>query len=158
MPSRGFQVRSASASPPGMASVTTTSPAPPCSATTSATAARIISRGTGLMAGSPGGSGRPGLVTVPTPSPARNVTPEPAGPASTRATTSAPCVTSGSSPASLTMPASAQPAPAASRASAKAGISPRGKVMVMGSGKRPVTRAVSAALVAAVAQAPVVQP
>jgi hypothetical protein len=69
----------------------------------------IIRRGAGLMAGSPGGTGSPGLVTVPTPGPARNVTPEPAGPARTVTTISAPCVTSGSSPASLTIPARAQP-------------------------------------------------
>ena len=46
--------------------------------------ARIIARGTGLIAGSPGGSGRPGRVTVPTPSPARNVTPLPGVPGATR--------------------------------------------------------------------------
>ena len=34
-----------------------------------AIAARIILRGTGLIAGSPGGTGRPGSVTVPTPCP-----------------------------------------------------------------------------------------
>ena len=38
---------------------------------TSAIAAAIMRRGTGLMAGSPGGTARPGRVTVPTPSPAR---------------------------------------------------------------------------------------
>ena len=48
-------------------------------------------------------------MTVPTPSPARNVTPAPGAPSRTVATMSAPCVTSGSSPASLTMPAVAQP-------------------------------------------------
>ena len=42
---------------------------------TSARLARIIARGAGLIAGSPGGSGRPGRVTVPTPSPARKLTP-----------------------------------------------------------------------------------
>jgi hypothetical protein len=48
--------------------------------------------------------------------------------------------------------------PELSRASAKDGVSPFGNVMETGSGKRPVSSAVSAALVAAVAQAPVVQP
>ena len=38
---------------------------------------RIICRGTGLMAGSPGGIARPARVTVPTPAPARNATPLP---------------------------------------------------------------------------------
>ena len=41
----------------------------------SAMALRIIWRGTGLIAGSPGGSGRPGRVMVPTPAPARKLTP-----------------------------------------------------------------------------------
>ena len=44
---------------------------------TSAIASRIIWRGTGLMAGSPGGTGRPGKVTVPTPGPALKLTPLP---------------------------------------------------------------------------------
>ena len=39
--------------------------------------ARSWRRGTGLIAGSPGGSGRPGSVTVPTPSPARQAIPAP---------------------------------------------------------------------------------
>jgi hypothetical protein len=118
----------------------------------------IMARGTGLIAGSPGAIGRPGFVTVPTPSPARKTMPVPGDARATRATMVAPWVTSGSSPASLTMPASAKSAPSVSRASAKAGVSPFGRVMVTGSGKRPVSSAVSAALVAAVAQAPVVQP
>ena len=46
-------------------------------AATSAIASRIIRRGTGLMAGSPGAIGRPARVTVPTPAPARKVTPLP---------------------------------------------------------------------------------
>ncbi len=46
----------------------------------SARALRIMARGTGLMAGSPGGIGRPGRVTVPTPGPARNTTPLPGAP------------------------------------------------------------------------------
>ncbi len=106
-PRRPFSVRSAIFSPPGIDSSTTASPLPPQSAATSAIAVRIISRGTGLIAGSPGGSGRPGRVTVPTPSPARKMTPLPGAPRRTVARTSAPCVTSGSSPASLTMPARA---------------------------------------------------
>src|SRR5690606_18525819 len=72
--------------------------------------------------------------------------------------TSAPCVTSGSSPASLMIPASAYPAPAASWASAKAGCWPPGSVMVTGSANVPSSSAASADFVAAVAQAPVVQP
>ena len=110
MPSRGFSVFRASASPPGMAISTSTSAARRRCAPPPRRLSRIIWRGTGLMAGSPGGSGRPARVTVPTPSPGperrRRV---PGAPARTVAITSAPWVTSGSSPASLTMPARVPP-------------------------------------------------
>ena len=115
-------------------------------------------RGTGLIAGSPGSIGSPALVTVPTPSPALNWTPLREGRARTLETMSARCVTSGSSPASLTMPALAQFLPRLRRASAKLGRSPFGSRISTGSGNSPVRSAVKAALVAAVAQAPVVQP
>src|SRR5438105_1477592 len=110
IPRRPFKVLAASASPPGMEISTTASAGVPNWRATWLIARRIISRGTGLMAGSPGGRGRPGLVTVPTPSPARNEMPEPGGPRRTVAFTSAPCVTSGSSPASFTTPAVARSA------------------------------------------------
>ena len=77
MPSRPLSVFSASAAPPGIAISTSTSPVPCAVAATSAMAAAIIWRGTGLMAGSPGGTGSPGRVTMPTPSPARKVMPLP---------------------------------------------------------------------------------
>src|SRR5919199_3909780 len=80
MPRRGFHVLRASSSPFSTDTSTTTSPLPPCRAATAATCDRMNSRGTGLIAGSPTASGRPGLVTVPTPDPARKVTPEPVGP------------------------------------------------------------------------------
>lgn len=156
MPRRGFHVRAASASPPGMEMVTVTSPLRPYRAARSAIVSSIMARGTGLIAGSPGGTGRPGFVTVPTPSPARKRTPPGEGP--TRVTIRAPWVTSGSSPASLTIPASAQSAPSARCDKAKDGVSPRGKRMVTGSGHSPPHRRDSAARSAAVAQAPVVQP
>ncbi len=107
----------------------------------SPTASRIIRRGTGLMAGSPTGTGRPGSVTVPTPGPARNSTPEPRAPCRTVARTSAPWVTSGSSPASLTTPAVAAPCSRRCTASAKAGRFPPGRSIVTGSGNVPVRRA-----------------
>ncbi len=151
MPSRGFQVFSASASPPGIEISISTS-RPPSSAMTRS----IICRGTGLIAGSPGAIGNPALVTMPTPGPARKVTPRP--PSRTVATIIAPWVTSGSSPASLTIPALAQPSPVSSSASGKAGVSPLGRVMVTGSGNSPVRNAANAAFTAAVAHAPVVQP
>ena len=108
------------------------------------------------MAGSPTATGRPGLVTVPTPSPALKMIPPDRR--RTFAITVAPWVTSGSSPASLTIPARAQSLPSASSTKANETSCPLGKVMFTGSGKRPVASAVKAAFVAAVAQAPVVQP
>ena len=138
MPSRPFMVLAASASPPGTAISTSTSPASPCADATSAMASRSIWRGTGLMAGSPGGMGRPGRVTMPTPSPARKVTPPPGAPRRTVARISAPWVTSGSSPASLTTPAVAAPvAGLAVVARAKAGRCPRGKRHLHRIGKFP---------------------
>jgi hypothetical protein len=124
-----------------MAISTSTSPLAPDRAATSAMARRIISRGTGLMAGSPGGIGRPGRVTMPTPSPARKATPEPGAPSLTVALTSAAWVTSGSSPASFTTPAVARPCPASLIARAKATRKPLGSAISTGSGKLPVTSA-----------------
>src|SRR5262249_9674117 len=85
-------------------------------------------------------------------------TPLPAGPRSTIARTNAPCVTSGSSPASLTTPALARPPASARSARVKLGRCPRGSAIVTGSGNAPVASATNAAFAAAVAQAPVVQP
>ncbi len=154
IPSRPFSVRSASASPPGTPTSTTTS-VPAC---TSSSAAPIIARGTGLIAGSPGGSASPGRVTMPTPGPARNTTPDPGTPHPTRTRTSAPCVTSGSSPASFTTPATAMPASNPVSASANATRPPRGSPISTGSGNAPPTSAAKAAFAAAAAHAPVVQP
>ena len=66
MPSLPFRVRSAIFSPSGTEISTSKSAFSPA---TSAIAWAIIRRGTGLIAGSPGGIGRPGRVTRPTPSP-----------------------------------------------------------------------------------------
>ncbi|GAC1559035.1 MAG: hypothetical protein NVS2B5_22110 [Beijerinckiaceae bacterium] len=155
---RPLSVRLARSSPPGIEISISTSAGAPSTAAASPMAWRIIARGTGLIAGSPGATGNPARVTVPTPSPALNEMPAPGRPCRTVTMTSAPCVTSGSSPASLTMPARAKPSPRSCSASAKAGRAPCGRVMETGSGKRPVTRASNAARVAAAAQVPVVQP
>ena len=90
------------------------------------TTPRIIARGTGLIAGSPTSSGSPGRVTVPTPGPARKTTPAP-GAVPHRRPDDGQWVTSGSSPASLTTAAMAQPSPRSSAASANAGCCPRGR-------------------------------
>jgi hypothetical protein len=108
---------------------------------TSAMAVSIIWRGTGLMAGSPGGIASPARVTMPTPSPARKMTPLPGIPRRTVARMRAPWVTSGSSPASLTTPAVAESAPKRVTASAKLGRSPWGSVTSTGSGNAPVSSA-----------------
>ena len=97
IPNRPFKVRSANRTPSRTPTVTQTPPGP-----TSPTAAPIIARGTGLIAGSPTPNASPGRVTTPTPGPARNTSPSPR---STQTSIKAPCVTSGSSPASLTIAA-----------------------------------------------------
>ena len=154
MPSRALSVFAASASPPGMAISTSTSAARrPMRRDLGDGVARSCWRGTGLIAGSPGGTGSPGRVTVPTPSPARKMTPLPGAPSRTVAQISAPWVTSGSSPASLITPAVAALSSMRVMASAKLGRSPRGSVTSTGSGNSPVTSAAKAALAAAVAQA-----
>ena len=80
-----------------------------CSATSSRLA-RIIARGAGLIAGSPGGSGRPGPGHRPDAFAGPETEAGALGAKRTVATISAPCVTSGSSPASLTTPARAKSA------------------------------------------------
>src|SRR5271169_845564 len=75
MPSRGLSVLRATASPPGIEISTSMSVALPRDEAASATASRIILRGAGLIAGSPGGIGRPARLTVPTPGPAQKATP-----------------------------------------------------------------------------------
>ena len=107
-PIRAFRVFSAIASPPGTEIVTSNPGVGPSVPATSATPSAIIRRGTGLIAAEPGGSSRPGWVIVPTPGPPRIEMPG----SSTRRTvarTSAPWVTSGSSPPSLMTPAVADP-------------------------------------------------
>ena len=151
-------MRFASSSPPGMEISISASAATPSAVAASAIACRIIARGTGFIAGWPGGIGKPARVTVPTPSPALNEMPLAGRESRTVATISAPCVTSGSSPASLMMPARVKPSPRSCIARANAGRPPRGKATATGSGKRPVTSASKAARAAAVAQVPVVQP
>jgi len=121
---------------------------------TSRTASQIIRLGTGLMAGSPTGTPRPGLVTTPTPSP-------PSRRSSlakrTKAWISAPWVTSGSSPASLIIP-TRTPSPFLSRRKTRKGCRhPAGSQMSTTSGASP-RRARAAALAAAAAFAPVVKP
>ncbi len=104
MPSLALVVLRAIRSPPGTEITTRTPEA--ARSTASPTACVIIARGTGLIAGAPSSRPRPGLVTTPTPTP-----PSSSIPAGSRQLTvavrCAPCVTSGSSPASLTTTASA---------------------------------------------------
>src|SRR5918998_2616721 len=117
-------------------------------------------RGTSFIAGPPTGSPRPGLVTTPTPSPLSSSSPR-SSLHETRAVRCAPCVTSGSSPASLTTTASAQERPTSHRSTLK---EMRRSSPIPGSFKStvscgsPVRRAFAAALAAAAAQVPVVQP
>ena len=159
IPSRAFIVFSARRSPPGIEIVTVRSGGgAPISAAASMSMSRINARGAGLIAGSPTASERPARVTVPTPSPAANPMPEPGAAHAVSAIISAPCVMSGSSPASLTTPARAPVPLSSARASGKVAVPPRGNRIATGSGKRPVSIAAKAAREAAAAQAPVVQP
>ena len=105
MPSRALSVFGAISSPPGMEISTSTSSARRCGAATSSMASRDhlarhrIDRG---LAGR-NGQARPRHGADPRAGP--EATPEPARRGRTVETISAPCVTSGSSPASLTTPA-----------------------------------------------------
>src|SRR5215212_5229715 len=117
-------------------------------------------RGTSFIAGPPTGSPSPGLVTTPTPSPRSSAIPTPSR-QETRTVRRAPCVTSGSSPASLATTASAQPSPTSHRSTSKETrrLSPfLGSLTSTFFCGSPVRRAVEAALAAAAAQVPVVQP
>src|SRR5271165_3423582 len=167
IPRRSLVVRAAIASPPGTEKTTRTGRSPgraaagsPVTPPTSARAARIIRRGTGLMAGPPTGRPSPGLVIVPIPGPlASSLSPAPSRQV-TSAVIRAPSVQSGSSPASLTTtavggrPGGTGPAPS----TAKATRFPLGRPTSTSAGTAPVTRPVAAALAAADAQVPVVKP
>ena len=146
MPRRGFQVFLAMAAPSGTEISMATSPVPPSAAASSATASCIICRGTGLIAGSPTATGSPGLVTMPTPSPPLKVTPVPAAPLRRVAQIIAPCVTSGSSPASLMMPARNQSPPESLplevSATSRSAFLPLGVTIVTRSGNCPASIAV----------------
>ena len=104
MPSLALVVLRAIRSPSGTEMITVTPFL--LRSTASLTAWVIIARGTGLMAGPPSSSPRPGLVTTPTPTPPSSSMPG-AWRQRTVAVSRAPWVTSGSSPASLTTTASA---------------------------------------------------
>src|SRR5215208_4051363 len=112
------------------------------------------------MAGPPTGSPSPGLVTTPTPSPRSSSSPR-CSRHETRAVRRAPSVTSGSSPASLMTTASAHEPPRSHRSTSN---STRRSGPFLGNFTStrscvwPLTRARAAALAAAAAQVPVVQP
>src|SRR5919112_806737 len=117
-------------------------------------------RGTSFIAGPPTANPKPGRVTRPTPSPRSSSTPG-ASRQETRAVRLAPCVTSGSSPASLTTTASAQEVPTSHRSTANRTrrSSPlRGSFMSTSLCGSPLRSAFAAALAAAAAQLPVVHP
>src|SRR5918993_1756598 len=119
-------------------------------------------RGTAFIAGPPTGSPSPGLVTTPTPSPRSRSSPG-SSRHEARAVRWAPSVTSGSSPASLTTTASVQapPSPNSHRStwnSTRRSSPFFGSFMSTRACGSPVASARAAALAAAAAQVPVVQP
>src|SRR6266568_4534813 len=156
IPSLGLVVLRAIHSPSG--TLITTSAPPSSRSSASPTAAVIWRRGTGLIAGPPTTRPRPGRVTVPTPSPPSSRSPGSAR-RLRRAVSCAPLVTSGSSPASLTTTASAQPSPSSHLATGnETRRAERGRPISTRTTGRPLSSAVAAALAAAAAQVPVVQP
>src|SRR5919107_6291270 len=112
------------------------------------------------MAGPPTGSPSPGLVTTPTPSPPSSSSPD-SSRHETRAVRCAPSVTSGSSPASLTTTASAHEPPnshlSTSNSTRRSAPLPGSFTSTRACGS-PLTSVFVAALAAAAAQVPVVQP
>ncbi len=119
--------------------------------------------GTGLMAGAPTGNPRPGSVTRPTPGPAWSSTVPAGAPVGSQAAvtvTCAPWVTSGSSPASLTT--AARPGkpgrPASVSVTPKLTRRPSGSPTSTSAGGVRESKPTTAALAAAEAHVPVVQP
>jgi hypothetical protein len=156
IPSRRLVVFLAMRSPSGTPT-TTLAPAR-IGSMTSETALVIWARGTGLIAGRPTSRPSPSLVTIPTPSPPSMRMPG-SGSGKTRAVRWAPCVTSGSSPASLTTTASAHPDPSSQRSTGKrTRLPPLGRPISTSRGPAPETRAEAAALAAAAEHVPVVHP
>src|SRR5207248_3723351 len=154
MPSLRLVVLRAMRSPSGTLMTTRI----PRSPTTSVTAWAIIARGTGLIAGPPTSSPSPGFVTVPTPSPPASSTPG-APVQETVAVRCAPCVTSGSSPASFTTTACAAFSRSDARSTAKVTRRPDGRpTSTHSGGGGPSVSNCAAAFAAALAQVPVVQP
>ncbi len=157
IPRRPLSVFLAISSPPGTEMVTHSPWPASAGPAASVTSATIICRGTGLIAGPPTSNPSPGKVTVPTPSPPASAMPG-LSCHSTRAWMNAPCVASGSSPASFTTAQLAQPSPVPQRTGVKVAASPIGSAIVMASGATPSTRATVAAFAAAAAHEPVVKP
>ncbi|ALA58017.1 hypothetical protein NITMOv2_1593 [Nitrospira moscoviensis] len=117
----------------------------------------MFRRGTGLIAGPPISRPKPALVTVATPTPPLISIPGSVR-SSTSAINSAPCVQSGSSPASLITLQIARVSTRSHRARAKVTRVRFGSVVSMSDSMVLLTRQRVAALAAAAAQAPVVYP
>src|SRR5437868_3979749 len=109
------------------------------------------------MAGPPTSRPSPGRVTVPTPGPPARWMPGLAT-HTTRAWMCAPCVTSGSSPASLTTLQLVHRSPCCHSPGAKVAVPPMGRWIVTSAGRVPVSKATVAARAAAAAHDPVVKP
>jgi hypothetical protein len=117
----------------------------------------IIFLGPGLMAGSPGATDNPALVTMPTPSPALKMISLPSW-KEAAAITMTPLVTSGSSPASLRIPTLAS-SPFFSRSTTgKQTRPPSGNSISTSGFPNLPKRSKAAALAAAAAHVPVVKP
>ncbi|EXI72078.1 MAG: hypothetical protein AW07_03354 [Candidatus Accumulibacter sp. SK-11] len=163
IPRRAFSVFFAICSPPGTEMRTSMPSTARISAATARTLSRMFCCGTGLIAGPPTARPSPSRVTTPTPGPPqRLISPARCGSRRTSAVRWAPCVASGSSPASLTTAAWATrslPSPS-TRPSMTAKISSRpfGSRQTTLAGTSPPSSPQVAARAAAAEQAPVVKP
>ena len=155
MPRAGLKVFSAAASPPGTETVIRRPPPQPSSPHTANTASRIICRGTRLMAASPTGWSRPGLVTRPTPWPPSMETPGRSC-RSAWAKTSSPVVASMSSPPSLRTAQEARPPERTQDSRGASTVSPLGVSRETEGGGVPVSSSRTAPAAARAAQVPVV--
>src|SRR5579871_713520 len=155
-PSLALMVFLAISSPPGTL-IVTLAPLNELLCISSVTIAAMFWRGIGLIAGPPTSSPNPGFVTLATPAPPSIATPgSPCS--STSAMSSAPCVQSGSSPASFTTLQRACVSVLSQRFSKNVTCFPLGSVVSISLSNPPVARQRAAALAAAAAQAPVVYP
>ena len=156
IPSLGLKVRSASSLPLGSITSALKPPFTSKSSLSLASSEVIICLGTLFMAASPTCCQRPGLVTLPTPSPPSMIISS-SSMGVTREHTGMPSVTSGSSPLSFITVQTA-PCPSNLPVTSRSSLMPLGVSISTWDGMLPVITAIAAAFAAAAAHVPVVNP